>query len=351
MRPVRSFATIAITALAAVAAYAQPIISARSGVIARAEGKVLIDNAEVQESATHFPEVKEGSVLRTEDGRVELMLPPGFMLRMAENGALKMLANRLVDTRVEIQAGSAVVEVDQTKPDFNVTIAVKDGQVNLSKVGVYRFDSDPARLKVFHGMATVEIGGQSVMVATGKMLSLSGGAASAEKFDVEQTDALDNWSQRRADAMAVANLSGAKYSNDSYASPAAGNTWIYNPYYGMYTYMPMMGTMCNPFYGLCFYSPMSAYRAFYFGGMSYGFGYGIPSYGYNNGSVFSGGGSAASYTSMHGVGSAVTSGSSSSTSAGPRGGGGASGSTSGTFSGGHVGGGTVGGGGTGGHGK
>jgi hypothetical protein len=340
MRPVQLFATVAILAIAIVPASAQPIISAKSGVIAGVEGKVLLDNAELQESVTHFPEMKEGAVLRTEDGRVELMLPPGFMLRMGENGALKMLANRLIDTRVEIQTGSAVVEVDQTKPDFNVTIALKDGVVTLSKVGVYRFDAEPARLKVFRGMATVEIGGQSLMVATGHMLALSGASASAEKFDVSQTDALDNWSARRADAMAMANLSGAKYSNDSYATPAPGNTWIYNPYYGMYTYMPMMGTMCNPFYGLCFYSPLTALNAFYWGPMGYGYGYGIPSYGYRP-TIFAGG-SGTSYTSMHGPGGTFAGGG-----LGSRGGISAP-STGGGLSGGHSGG-AIGGGGTGGH--
>jgi len=341
MRPVQLFATVAILAIAIVPASAQPIISAKSGVIAGVEGKVLLDNAELQESVTHFPEMKEGSVLRTEDGRVELMLPPGFMLRMGENGALKLLANRLIDTRVEIQAGSAVVEVDQTKPDFNVAIALKDGVVTLSKVGVYRFDAEPARLKVFHGTATVDIGGQSVMLGTGHMLALSGASASAEKFDVSQTDALDNWSARRADAMAMANLSGARYSNDSYAMPAPGNTWIYNPYFGMYTYMPMMGTMCNPFYGLCFYSPLTAYNAFYWGPMGYGYGYGIPSYGYRP-TVFAGG-SGTSYTSMRGAGGGFGGGG-----LGSRGGISAP-STGGGLSGGHVGGGAIGGGGTGGH--
>jgi len=272
MRMNRIFATVAILAIAAFSASAQPILSAKSGVIANAEGKVLIDNAEVQQSATHFPEVKQGSTLRTEDGRVELMLPPGFMLRMAENGSLKMLANRLIDTRVELQAGSAVVEVDQTKPDYSVAIALKDSVVDLSRVGVYRFDSDPARIKVFHGSAPVEVGGQNVMVGSGRMLALTGGVTTTEKFDVEQADALDTWSRRRSEAMAVANVSGAKYSNGSYGSagPGVGNTWVYNPYYDMFTYMPMAGSMCNPFYGLCFYSPMAAYQNFYLYPMMYG---------------------------------------------------------------------------------
>ena len=125
MRSFLCFATV-ILAFAVLTASAQPIISAKSGVIAGVEGDVLIDNQPVQQSVTHFPEVKEGSVLSTRDGRVELMLPPGFMLRMGENGAVKMVANRLIDTRVDLQAGSAVLEVDQAKEDYNVNVAVKD---------------------------------------------------------------------------------------------------------------------------------------------------------------------------------------------------------------------------------
>jgi hypothetical protein len=293
MRPVRSFAVaVAILALAAISASAQPIISSKSGVIAGVEGKVLLNNEEVQQSVTHFPEVKEGSLLRTEDGRVEVMLPPGFMLRMGENGALKMLANRLIDTRLELQAGSAVLEVDQTSQDYNVSIALKDGVVNLSKVGVYRFDSDPARIKVYHGLATVQIGGQDLMVGTGRMLALAGQASAAEKFDVEQTDALDNWSRRRAEAMALANISGAKYSNDTCPAQRS-NTWTYNPYFDMYTYIPMSGMMCNPYYGLCYYSPYAAYQTFY-----------MQPY-YNNPSRYGGGGTGTTYSQMSGTSNAA----------------------------------------------
>ena len=178
MRPVQLLATVAILAIAIVPATAQPIISAKSGVIASVEGKVLLNNTEVQESVTHFPEMKEGSVLRTEDGRVELMLPPGFMLRMSENGALTMLANRLIDTRVEIQAGAAVVEVDQTKPDFNVAIALKDGVVTLSKVGVYRFDVEPApgRPGVFRAEVECSSGTYIRTLADDMGTALGGGA-------------------------------------------------------------------------------------------------------------------------------------------------------------------------------
>jgi hypothetical protein len=292
MSPVRVFAiAVVVLAFAVASATAQPIISAKSGMIAGLEGKVLLDNKEVEQSATHFPEVKEGSVLSTEDGRVELMLPPGFMLRMGENGSLKMLANRLIDTRVEMLAGSAVVEVDQTSQDFNVSVALKDGVVTLAKIGVYRLDCDPPRIKVFRGSATVQIAGQTVMVGTGKMLALTGESATAEKFDLEQTDALDNWSRRRAEAMALANVSGAQYNGARSPSTSSGGSWRYNPYFDMYTYIPMSGRMCNPYYGICYYSPDAAYQTF------------VQRPVYNPPSNFGGGASNPGYTQMSGTSS------------------------------------------------
>lgn len=356
MRSVLSFATVAGLALAGVSAYAQPIISAKSGVVAGVEGTALIDNQEIQSSATHFPEVKEGSVLSTQDGRVELMLPPGFMLRLGENGSVKMLSNRLMDTRVDLQAGSAVVEVDQTKEDYTVAVAMKNDVVNLAKVGVYRFDSNPPQLKVFHGSATVQVADTTVMVGSGRMLTLDG-ATTTQKFDAEQTDALDNWSRRRAESMALANVSGAQYAHQSYAQPTS-NGWVYNPYFDMYTYLPMMGSMCNPYYGACFYSPMMAYNLFYLQPMM---GYGMPGVaGLRNTSI--GGGTALNSGRSIGTltapsGSALGSragtysgGSASSGGSGISGGGGGigSGGSSGISGGGHAGGGAVGGGG---HGK
>jgi len=276
MSPVRmSVVMIAILAIAVVTASAQPIISAKSGVIAGVEGKVFLDDQVIEQSVTHFPDMKENSVLRTEEGRAEILLPPGFVLRLGENGSMKMLTNRLIDTRLELQAGSAVLEVDAVTPDTNVTLAVKDGMVTISKAGVYRFDSEPARVKVFHGIANVQVGDQSFIVSTGKVLGLVGGAANVEKFDMEDTDALDHWSRRRGEEMAVANVSAAKYVNDNYG-PLTTSAWGYNPYFGLYTFIPMTGQMCNSFYGYCYWSPPVAYRMFYsqpfynYGGGSYG---------------------------------------------------------------------------------
>ena len=293
MRPIRfAVLTIAMLAFVAVTASAQPIISAKSGVIAGLEGNVFLDNQALESSVTHFPDMKENSVLRTEDGRAEVLLPPGYVLRIGENASFKMLTNRLIDTRVEMLTGSGIVEVDENSKDTNVVVALKAGAATLSKTGVYRFDSEPARIKVFSGMASVLIGESTILVPTGHMLSLAGGTPMVEKFDIGDTDALDHWARRRAEAMAVANVSAAKYVNDNYGK-LNHSSWGFNPYFGLYTYIPMYGSMCNPYYNYCYYSPGVVYNRFY-----------APAATYTN--FGQGGNSNSGYSSMGGTSTGVS---------------------------------------------
>ena len=46
----------------------------------------------------------------TEEGLAEVLLPPGFTLRLGENSSIRMITNRLIDTRVELSTGSAIVD-------------------------------------------------------------------------------------------------------------------------------------------------------------------------------------------------------------------------------------------------
>ena len=79
----------------------QSVISARSGLVHYVEGQVTIDDKAVDVKYSQFPEVKENQVLKTEDGRAEVLLNPGVFLRVAENSSFRMVSNRLTDTRVE----------------------------------------------------------------------------------------------------------------------------------------------------------------------------------------------------------------------------------------------------------
>src|SRR6185369_7436808 len=124
--------------------------------------------------------------------------------------------------------------------------------ITLFKAGHYRFDVNPARIKVFDGTAEVDFGGQHVAVTSGKMMSLAGDAA-VVKFDKNDTDSLDNWARRRGEIMALANVSAAKSLYNSYSSVGSGGLWSWNPYFGLYTYIPGTGRFCDPYYNYCYW--------------------------------------------------------------------------------------------------
>jgi hypothetical protein len=291
MKPVWMAGFLAvILALSVIPALAQPVISAKSGLISYVEGKVYLGEQIVEPSPTHFPDVNENAVVRTEEGRAEVLLTPGVVLRLGENSSLKMLTNRLIDTRLELLTGSAVVEADEIAKDTNVTLVSKDGTVSLDKKGLYRFDTAPARLKVFEGLASAQVAGQNFEVAGGKMLGLGGTTASVERFDKEDTDSLDNWSRRRGELVAMANVSAAKQVHDSgcvglsglsfvrptsFVTPTSTATstsqpclanpcapsWRYNPWYAMMTYIPCSAMAWSP-YGYQYWSPQAVIRAY-----------------------------------------------------------------------------------------
>jgi hypothetical protein len=251
-----------ILALAALSASAQPVITAKSGTVSYHEGTVLVGDKALEESLTRFEDVKENGILRTEAGRAEVLLTPGIILRVGENSSFKMLSNRLIDTRLELLTGSATIEADEIAKDTSVTIVVKDAPIAVVKAGFYRFDAEPARLRVFGGSAQVHRGEQTLQISGGKMLTLDGLSANIEKFDTADTDSLDWWSRRRNELLALANVSAAKSLRDNGATLSAG-MWRWNPYFGMMTFIPASGRFCNPYWDTCFWSPVTVTRIFY----------------------------------------------------------------------------------------
>ena len=260
----RSCAAISVSVLIAFSgttAFAQTVISAHSGLIHYVEGRVLLDGKPVEVKVTNFPEVKENMELRTEDGRAEVLLNPGVFLRLSEKSAIRMVANKLSDTRVEFPSGSALIESSRElsqKENF-VTILYKGASSHLRKSGIYRFDSEPAQFRVYSGEAEVETGSNVLIARTGKLVSLDGLVA-VEKFNPKDGDELSRWSERRAEYVSMANVSAAKYVNNS-GTGLNSSGWYFNPYFGMFTYIPMNGMFYSP-YGYSYFSPYTVYRVY-----------------------------------------------------------------------------------------
>jgi hypothetical protein len=337
MKPVwKASLSVAVLALAALPALAQPVISAKSGVVSYVIGKVMVGDVEVKPSETKLTEVKENAVLRTEEGRAEVLLTLGTILRTGDNSSFKMLTNRLIDTRVELLTGTHIVEVAEIQKDNNLTLVAKDATVVITKRGLYRFDVDQSRIKVFEGVLGVTVNGQSTLLGGGKMIDTA--TANVEKFDKEETDALDHWAKRRAELIAMANASSAKQMHDYGCAPTSNfaaingvganspcnnpcNSWRYNPWYGLVTYIPCGNNIYSP-YGYRYWSPYNVMRAYYTPPPMYnttGGGFGGNNGSYTGISQSSSGYSGAMSTSTSSVSSstaAVSSGTSTSSSAG-----------------------------------
>jgi hypothetical protein len=270
---------VAILALGTSAAFCQQMISARAGMVHYVEGKVFAGTEQLDGKFGNFPQIKENQVLRTEEGRAEVLLTPGVFLRAGENSSFRMITNRLIDTRLEFLTGSIIVESDDMLKDNSVTIVAKDATVHLRKSGVYRFDSEPAELRVFKGAVDVEAGGKTFELKEGKALGLTSELAIA-KFDTKDSDALSRWSYRRAEYVSMANVSAAKTLSDGggYTGYGSGlynagygignpcinprsSLWAFNPYFGMYTYIPCSGRYSSP-YGFLFWSPLTVYQVY-----------------------------------------------------------------------------------------
>jgi hypothetical protein len=181
----------------AVVAVAQYLISARAGLIHFAAGEVYIDDRPIERSPKNFPVLKEGQVLRTGRGRVELLLSPSVFLRLGDRGILRMMGTRLDDARVELQKGTALVEVIQLNKEDRVQIELAETSTELRNAGLYRFEAEAGELRVFNGEAIVQAAEKQVSAGRGTKVALRGDLSSA-KFDRKNHDAFHEWAARRS---------------------------------------------------------------------------------------------------------------------------------------------------------
>lgn len=256
---------LALGGLVAGSAFSQSVISAHSGVVHYIQGDVFLGDKPVNPKPSEFAEVKNGGVLRTAEGRAEVLLTPGVFIRVGENSSVRMVSNRLSDTRVEILSGEAIVECDELLKDNAITILESGATVALTKHGLYRFDATPARLRVYEGEAIVKNASGQLTAKKGKEVML-GGALMAVKFDTKVGDELLRWARSRSNYVAMANVSSARSLTPGYSFAGSNGMWRYNPWFGMFTFIPATGVAWSPF-GFPFWSPYAAYYYMpYYGG-------------------------------------------------------------------------------------
>jgi len=244
----------------AAAAFGQNVISAKAGLVHYTEGKVLISDKEVRTKIGDFAEMKAGDVLRTEEGRAEVLLTPGVFLRVSENSSFRLAANKLEDIRLEVLSGSVLIEAGEVTKYDSIVVTAAGASIHIAKRGLFRIDTELASLRVVDGEAVVTASGQTLTVKEGKQAPLTG-VLTATKFKKEAGDAFHRWAARRSGYLAAANLSAAKSIYDS-GQGWGQSGWYFNPYFGYFTFIPAYGNYYSPF-GYQYYTPRRVEAAYY----------------------------------------------------------------------------------------
>ncbi len=252
---------------------AQNIAPSHSGTVDYFQGDVSIDGLQLVSKTARFSTLKEQSVLKTGQGRAELLLTPGVILRVGENSSVRMLDSDLMHTKVQLVSGTAMVEAMESGTDVKdppVTIVYNNFQTQPVKFGIYEISADPAQVRVFEGEARVSAvnSDQWTKVKDGHQVALTSEMAST-KFDDKIADDLYLWSRDRSGYLAAGNLSSARAlaANTGFGGygPLGWDAtmwngfsggWYYNSFLNMYSYMPFGGSVYTPFgYGM--YNPVT----------------------------------------------------------------------------------------------
>ncbi|HVW08863.1 MAG TPA: FecR domain-containing protein [Bryobacteraceae bacterium] len=274
MFTVRHFVgTLSCFALSASLCLAQNIAPSHSGTVDYFEGDVSIDGLQLVSKAARFSSVKEQSVLKTGEGRAEILLTPGVILRVGANSSIRMLDSSLMHTQVQLVSGTAMAEAAESDTDVKdppVTILYNGTQTQPVKYGIFEITSDPAQVRVFKGEARVSNSNDGWKnVKDGNQVSLTETLATA-KFDDKVADDLFLWSRDRSSYLSAANISSARTlatANRTYGGYGAlgwdammwngfSGGWYFNPYLNMYSFIPFGGMMMSPF-GYDYFNPMT----------------------------------------------------------------------------------------------
>ncbi len=279
--PSRTFALAALLASAAACASAQAVISTHSGVVHYFEGAVYLNGQTLESRLGKFSSMTDGSELRTEKGRAEVLLTPGAVLRLDQNSSVRMLSNSLADTRVELLTGSAMLEASEPVPGTELTMIHQGWQARFPQAGLYRLDSNPPRLSVREGEAEVSGGssagltpGGPILVGRGMNLPLNAALAMEATADPSR-DGLETWSTGRADSISADNAIAANIQDpatqDAQAAydPTLAQLGMVDPGMAGFTQFPMLGlSPISPLYSSLYpYQP--GFYSLYLPGYTY----------------------------------------------------------------------------------
>jgi hypothetical protein len=222
------------------------VISAKAGGVNYVEGKVSVARKDGKSGLLLKDDKLEiGDKISTgADGKVEILLNPGSFARLGENSTFEFASTNLENLKLKLLSGSAIFEV-YADDEFKVSVELPKAAVELTKSGVYRVDVLPegnGKISVWKGKVILN---DEAEVKGGKSAIINGKQATIAKFDRDNKDALDIWSQLRAKESAKINarLQQGRLSSTLLNSFNRGGWNMYNTF-GLWVFDRFTGRWC-----------------------------------------------------------------------------------------------------------
>ncbi len=229
-------------------------ISAKAGGVNTVVGRVRVTRKGQQPQVlTSTDNLAVGETVTTaSSSNAEILLNPGSYLRLGENSEFEFEDISLVNLRLRLLKGSAIIEATGVADmDLGIKVATEHGEFTIVRSGVYRVDvrPDSAAMAVRKGRASFGPD-KTDIVKGGKVVTLTNGVDAIAKLEKDK-DEFDAWSKQRAQLLAQANLRIMNRSFNGYLSSFSGwDSWFWGPQrFGLWTYSPRVGCYTfMPFY-------------------------------------------------------------------------------------------------------
>jgi hypothetical protein len=234
------------------------------GAVNYVEGQASIDGQPLSAHSAGSAVAGPNQVIDTGTGYVEVLLTPGTFLRIGHDSEVRVLTAGLVNTKLDLSRGSALIESAEHVKGTDTSVVVNGVTTEIEKNGLYAFDANQGAIKVLDGKATVLDATHPVNLTKGHEFLVAGNAQAKRDFSVRaaEEDPLYVWSKVRSQSLASENMTLAN--NIAAYGGWYGPGWYWNPYWSSYAFLPAYGFAGSPF-GFGFYSPIYIRHYGYYG--------------------------------------------------------------------------------------
>jgi hypothetical protein len=176
---------------------AQETVLTKAGLVQFMKGEVFLDGKPVSLPGSGSLQLENSQILSTRNGYVEMLLAREASLRLGENASLLMRKTELSGTQLELNLGSAMVEILSMSETNPIKIFVSRTELTIKEAGLYRVDAAPGKCSAYAGNILVREGTRNIRVKSGRIIYLDSQLA-IEKLDSKAVDSLHQWAARRS---------------------------------------------------------------------------------------------------------------------------------------------------------